>query len=271
MQDQREAVSAGWVAVGSAALSPSDPTGYADVLVAVPTYDEAENAPRLVAELREHLPGATIVVIDDASPDGTADLVVAACGWDPLVHVVRRPAKLGLGTAYLAAFDHARAAGVDIVLTMDSDFSHRPRDVPAVIRAARAEGVDLAIGSRYVAGGSVQGWSRGRTVLSSVANSLIKRALDVTVSDCTASFRAYRMDLVERLDLAALHNTGYSALPELLLLVIAAGGRVREVPVTFVEREHGATKLTQRELLNSLLNLVWLRRRRLALARPPER
>lgn len=267
VHDQRAGGAASPSAVRPQATPAPEAVDFSDVLVAVPTYNEAQNAPRLVRELREHLPGAAILVIDDASPDGTGDLVVAACGADPLVRVHRRPSKLGLGTAYLVAFGAARRQRARIVMTMDSDFSHRPRDAAAIIDAARRGDVDLAIGSRYVPGGRVVGWSRGRTVLSSVANSLIKTALDVRVTDCTGSFRAYSMDLVERLDLTALHSTGYSALPELLLLVVAAGGRIREVPVTFVEREHGATKLTQRELLDSLLNLAWLRSRRRELAK----
>ncbi len=237
-----------------------------DVFVGVPTYNEAENAPQLVRELREHLPGATIMVIDDSSPDGTGDLIAATCRSDPLVRLRRRPRKLGVGTAYLAAFEEARKVGARIVLTMDADFSHRPQDAPAIVRAVRRDDVDLAVGSRYVPGGSIIGWPRGRKALSSIANRLIRTSLDRQINDCTGSFRAYRMELIDRLDLSALRNTGYSALPELLLLVMAAGGGIVEVPITFVERQHGATKLTQRELLNSLTNLIWLRQRRVALA-----
>lgn len=238
-----------------------------DVLIGVPTYNEAANAPRLVRQLRQHLPGARIVVIDDASPDGTGDLIAAMCRSDSLLRLHHRPRKLGLGTAYLAAFEEARSVGARIVLTMDADFSHRPQDVPPIIRAVRHDGVDLAIGSRYVPGGIIIGWPRGRRALSVAANRLIKMSLHTKVDDCTGSFRAYRMELVDQLNLVGLKNTGYSSLPELLLLAMAADARIVEVPITFVERQRGATKLTQRELLNSLVNLIWLRRRRVELAR----
>jgi dolichol-phosphate mannosyltransferase len=244
---------------------------FGDVLVGVPTYNEAENAPRLVRELREHLPGATILVIDDSSPDGTADAVAAIGATDSRLRVLRRPRKLGLGTAYLAAFSEARSLGARIVLTMDADFSHRPQDAPALIRAVRHGGADLAIGSRYVPGGTIIGWPRGRRVLSAAANSLIKVSLHTRVSDCTGSYRAYRVELIDRFDDVGLRNAGYSSLPELLMLAIAAGANIVEVPIAFVERAHGATKLTRRELFNSLVNLIWLRRRCLELAQRHDR
>jgi dolichol-phosphate mannosyltransferase len=236
------------------------------VLVGVPTYNEAENAPRLVRDLRQHLPGAILLVIDDSSPDGTADLLSSMSETDPLLRVLRRPAKLGLGTAYLETFAQARMVGARVAMTMDADFSHRPQDAPAIIRAVLQAGADLAIGSRYVPGGSIIGWPRGRRVLSAAANRLIRMSLRTTVTDCTGSFRAYRMELADQLHEQGLRNTGYSSLPELLMLSIAADARIVEVPIHFVEREHGATKLTRRELVNSLISLLWLRRRRLELA-----
>jgi dolichol-phosphate mannosyltransferase len=259
-----------WEAERLPHLEPDD-HDFGDVLVGVPTYNEAQNAPRLVKELRAHLPGATILVIDDSSPDGTADAVATMCRSDPQLRLLRRPRKLGLGTAYLAAFSEARSLDARIVLTMDADFSHRPQDAPALIRAVRHHQADLAIGSRYVPGGSIIGWPRGRRVLSAAANSLIKFSLHTRVSDCTGSFRAYRLELIDRFDDVGLRNAGYSSLPELLMLAIAADARIVEVPIAFVEREHGATKLTRRELVNSLVNLIWLRRRRLELARRHDR
>ena len=239
---------------------------FAGLLVGVPTYNEAQNAPRLVADLRRHLPGAIILVIDDSSPDGTADLVSMLAETDTLLRVLRRPRKLGLGTAYLATFAEAQRCGARVVMTMDADFSHRPQDAPAIVRAVLQSDADLGIGSRYVPGGSIVGWPRGRRVLSAAANRLIRASLRTRVTDCTGSFRAYRMELAERLMAQGLRNPGYSALPELLMLAIADGARIVEVPIQFVERERGATKLTRRELVNSLVNLVWLRRRRLELA-----
>jgi glycosyltransferase involved in cell wall biosynthesis len=239
---------------------------FAGLLVGVPTYNEALNAPRLVVELRRHLPGAILLVIDDSSPDGTADLVSAIAEADPLLRVLRRPKKLGLGTAYLATFAEAQRCGVGVVMTMDADFSHRPQDAPAVVRAVLRSDADLGIGSRYVPGGSIVGWPQGRRVLSAAANRLIRASLRTKVMDCTGSFRAYRMELAEHLMAQGLRNIGYSSLPELLMLAMADDACIIEVPIQFVERERGATKLTRRELLNSLINLLWLRRRRLELA-----
>lgn len=232
------------------------------ILVAVPTFNEAGNVARLVSGLREHLPGAVILVIDDQSPDGTAEITAAIAEKDPLVRLHRRPEKLGLGTAYRHAFETAQAMGARVLLTLDADLSHRPEDAPAIVRAALQPGTDLALGSRYMPGGSINGWSRYRRVLSRVANGMIRAALDVRVTDCTGAFRAYRLELIERLDLADLRSTGYSSLPELLLLAGLAGAHTVEVPITFVEREHGATKLTRRELVDSLVGVVDLRRRR---------
>ena len=243
-------------------VAPSGAEPFSDLLVGIPTYNEAENAPRLVVELRRRLPGATIMVIDDASPDGTGDLVALASESDPHVRVHRRPAKLGLGTAYLAAFAAARQEGASIVLTMDADFSHRPEDAPRVVQAARAGGVELAIGSRYVAGGHIIGWPASRSLLSATANWLVRAALHTQVRDCTGSFRAYRMSLVERIERTGVQRTGYSALPEMLYLATSTGARVREVPITFVERTRGATKLTQRELVDSMASLAALSWRR---------
>lgn len=231
------------------------------VLVGMPTYNEADNAPRLVRSLREHLPGAVVMVIDDASPDGTAGLIRHLAEQDEHVVVHSRPGKLGLGTAYLVAFAEARRRGCRATLTLDADFSHRPQDAPAIVRAVLGGAADLAIGSRYVPGGAIVGWPRTRRVLSAEANRLIKASLATEVMDCTGSFRAYGAALVERLP-TRLRNRGYSALPELLLHAILARARIAEVPITFVERERGATKLTRREIADSLLNLAWLSRRR---------
>lgn len=242
----------------AAAAAPFD-----GVLVGVPTYNEAANVGRLVRALRGHLPGALVMVIDDSSPDGTGRLVQVLAEQDPLVVLRSRPAKMGLGTAYLAAFAEGRRRRCSAVLTMDADFSHRPQDAPAVVRAVLSGSADLAIGSRYVPGGAIIGWPRARRLLSAEANRLIKSSLATDVMDCTGAFRAYGVGVLEKLP-TTIRNRGYSALPELLLHAIVAGARITEVPITFVERERGATKLTRRELADSLVNLAWLRSRRKA-------
>ena len=233
-------------------------------LVVLPTYEEAENISPLVHGLRDALPRATIMVIDDGSPDGTAEIVDELARSDTRIVLIRRPGKLGLGTAHRLGFEYAVQNGFRTVLTMDADLSHRPVDAPRLVARSRQPGVDVAVGSRYMPGGHIEGWPASRRVLSYCANKLLRASLGATVRDCTGAFRAYDVAFVRTLPLDELGNTGYSAIPEQLLIVMQQGGTLVEEPITFVERQMGATKLTKRELGNSLLNVVHMYRRRQA-------
>lgn len=236
-------------------------------LVVLPTYKEAENISPLIHGLRDALPQATIMVIDDGSPDGTAEIVDTLVESDGRILLVRRPGKLGLGTAHRLGFEYAVRNGFRTVLTMDADLSHRPVDAPRLVARSRQPGVDVAVGSRYVPGGHIEGWPVSRRALSYCANALLRASLGAKVRDCTGAFRAYDVAFVRTLPLDELGNPGYSAIPEQLLVAMQQGGALVEEPITFVERQMGATKLTKRELGNSLLNVVHMFRRRQAGAR----
>jgi len=183
--------------------------------VCLPTYNEAENIVRLIAAVRRALPQAGVLVIDDGSPDGTANLVRQVAATDSRVFLLSRPDKLGLGTAYMAGFAYALEHGFERAVTMDADFSHPPDRLPALLAAVDG-GANLAIGSRYVPGGGIQGWPLGRVFLSSAANTFARVMLDLHTHDCTGGFRCYEKGTITFLLSKPLRSSGYSALIELL-------------------------------------------------------
>jgi dolichol-phosphate mannosyltransferase len=222
--------------------------------VVIPTYDEAGNIARLLDRIRS-LPGDVhAIVVDDNSPDGTGDLVARIAAADPGVHLLRRPAKLGLGTAHLAGFQAAWDGGYDPVLTMDADFSHDPDRIPDLI--ARSADADLVIGSRYVEGGGTRDCPLGRRLLSRTANAVARAALGLAAADCTAGFRCYRRAVLEVLLGTPIVANGYSFLVEVLVRVQGHGFRVREVPILFVDRRFGISKISKSEILRAAAT-VW--------------
>jgi len=227
-------------------------------LMIVPTYNERDNIDRLLSELRAADPELSILVVDDASPDGTAQIVRTRSRSDPRIQVLERPGKLGLGTAYLAGFAHAVKHGFELALTMDADFSHPPSAVPRLITAVR-DGADLAIGSRYVPGGGISGWSPGRRLLSRFANAFVRIILRLQAHDCTAGYRCYRREVVKHLLRDPIRSSGYSALLELLLQVQRRGARIVEIPIHFQDRTAGESKITGREIFRALLTVLRLR------------
>jgi glycosyltransferase involved in cell wall biosynthesis len=236
------------------------PLWYGRALMIVPTYNESENLARLVSRLRA-LPGAIhLLIVDDASPDGTGAIADAIAACDPHVHVLHRSGKLGLGTAYRAGFRYGIAQGYDYLCTMDADFSHNPESLPALLDRA-ASGYDLVIGSRYVPGGAVVGSPPLRKFISYAANALAHTLLGVTALDCTAGFRCYRRPVLEAIDLDAIFSSGYSFLIEMAFLVERAGFRTGEVPITFVNRTEGASKINKREIYKAMYTIVRLRTR----------
>lgn len=215
-------------------------------LVVMPTFDEIECLPGLLDELFRTLPEVEVLVVDDASPDGTGEWAEARAATDAALHVLRRPTKSGLASAYLDGFAWGRAHGFEVLVEMDADGSHRPRDLRKLL--ARLEGPDhpdLVIGSRWVFGGGVGGWSPQRELLSRAGNLYIRTCLGMGIRDATAGFRAYRSDFLRRSAiLEGVDATGYGFQVEMTWATREAGGVVVEVPITFLERRAGVSKLS---------------------------
>lgn len=248
------------------------------VLVVVPTYDEALTLPTLLAGIREHAPTVDVLVVDDASPDGTGEIAEALAaeratersreGATPdllhqgpvgAVHVLHRQGKQGLGTAYIAGFRWGLERGYDVVCEMDADGSHRPEDLPRLLAASSAQPHPaLVLGSRWVPGGSVVNWPRHREVLSRGGNTYVRIALGLHLGDATGGFRAYRADTLRGLDLGSVASQGYCFQVDMAWRVAQAGGHVVEVPITFVERTAGESKMSRGIVQEALLKVtVW--------------
>ncbi len=222
------------------------------VLVLTPTYDERDNLERFVAGLFERLPDAHLLVIDDASPDGTGELADTIAAADARVSVLHRPAKLGLGSAYLAGFRHALAGSYDLVFEMDTDLSHDARHLPAFLRAFE-EGADVVVGSRAIAGGGVVGWGPGRHLLSAGGSLYARIILGIEVRDVTTGYKAYSRRALEALDIDAVRSNGYAFQIETTYRALCAGLRVVEVPIVFVDRRVGRSKLDRHVLAEAVL------------------
>jgi len=227
------------------------------VTVVLPTYNEAENITLLLPELLA-LP-LSILVVDDNSPDGTGDIAAEWASREPRVSVLRRPGKLGLGTAYVAGFERALAEGAEGVLTMDADFSHHPRYIPAILAAA--EHADVVIGSRYIPGGDVL-YPFHRRFLSKTANFVARAALGLRAHDCTAGFRLYRASVLRKVPIERIRSSGYSFLVEMLAHAQATGIRIAEVPIVFADRERGVSKISSREIFKGMTTVARLFRDR---------
>jgi glycosyltransferase involved in cell wall biosynthesis len=224
----------------------------------VPTYNECENISRLVARLRA-LPGDIhVLIVDDNSPDGTGAIVDELAANDNGVHVIHRPGKQGLGTAYKAGFVYGLARGYPYLCTMDADFSHSPEALPALLALA-GQGYDLVVGSRYVPGGQVVGSTWLRRFVSYSANWLAHNILGVTVRDCTAGFRCYRRHALETINLNAIFSSGYSFLIEMAFHCQQADLRIRELPIIFINRTEGVSKISKKEVYKAVYTLLRLR------------
>ena len=223
------------------------------VLVIIPTYNELEALPLTLGRLRRAEPAADVLVVDDASPDGTGDLADALAGADPGVHVLHRAGKEGLGKAYLAGFAWGLERGYTTLVEMDADGSHRPEELGRLLALATPpEAPDLVIGSRWVPGGDVENWPRHREVLSRGGNTYTRLALGLPVKDATAGFRAYRADTLRTLLRSDVASAGYCFQVDMAWRVHLQGGRIAEVPILFVEREHGVSKMNRSIVVEAL-------------------
>jgi len=226
------------------------------IVVIIPTYNERENLELIVGRLRAAVPEAHVLVADDNSPDGTGAIADSIAASDDLVHVLHRLGKDGLGAAYLAGFDWALEAGYDVVIEMDADGSHQPEQLPLLLDALRS--ADVVLGSRYVKGGSVVNWPRSREVLSRGGNIYTRVMLSVPLKDATGGYRAFRATTLRTLDLTGVESKGYCFQVDLARRAVQAGLRVTEVPIEFVERELGVSKMDQRIVAEALWRVtVW--------------
>jgi len=230
-------------------------------LVCIPTYNEASNILALIEQVHVAAPEADVLIIDDSSPDGTGELVRDRMLKDARLEVMPRPGKLGLGTAYMVGFAFALQHDYSRALTMDADFSHPPERVPALIKAVD-DGADLAIGSRYIAGGAIEGWAISRRILSATANIVARQALRLRTRDCTGGFRCYSLRSMQFLVPRPLRSSGYSALIELLTRCERADLSIKEIPITFTDRTHGRSKISRQEIFRAMLTVARLAGRR---------
>ena len=248
------------------------------VLIVIPTYNERENIGPLITQIHAALPVADVLIVDDGSPDGTGRLADEIAAKNPQVRVLHRSGKLGLGTAYLAGFRIALSDGYDYVFEMDADFSHDPRYLPIMLQAAGAHlepgaphengvdgGADIVIGSRRVAGGGTENWGLGRQLISAGGSLYARIILGVgrqgtfwglPVRDLTSGFKCFRRRVLESLDLASVHSEGYSFQIELTYRALRRGFRVAEIPIIFVDRRAGQSKMSSRIFLEAM-GVVW--------------
>lgn len=225
-------------------------------LVLVPTYNEAESIRSILARIRAAVPDADVLVLDDASPDGTGRIAEEIAAADSRIGVVHRAAKAGLGAAYLDGFARAVADGYEAVVEIDADGSHDPAELPAMITLLESDGADLVIGSRWVPGGAVVNWPRRRLAISQAGNLYARWMLRSRIRDLTAGFRAYRVTALTGLDRTVVSSQGYCFQVELAWRIEAMGGVVREHPIAFVERENGQSKMGAGIVLEALARVT---------------
>ena len=233
------------------------------VCISVPTYNERTTLPKIVARIRAAVPTADVLVLDDNSPDGTGEVADRLAAQDPQVHVLHRPGKQGLGPAYLAGFAWAHERGYATVVEIDADGSHQPEQLVDLLRTAEETGADLVIGSRWVPGGSVHNWPAHRRFLSVGANTYARLALGIPVRDSTAGFRVYRLAALGAMDTSAVASQGYCFQVDLTVRALDRDLHVVEVPIAFVEREEGTSKMSNAIVREAMVNVgVWGVRRR---------
>lgn len=232
------------------------------VLVVVPTYNERTALPRIVTRLLDVQPSAHVLVVDDNSPDGTGKVADEIAAADARVHTLHRERKAGLGKAYVAGFEWALRRDYTVIVEMDADGSHAPEDLPRLLD--KLSDADLAIGSRYVPGGRTDGWPKHRRLLSRCGNVYSRLALGVDVKDITGGYRAYRREVLEKVELAEISSQGYCFQVDLAWRTIKAGFTVVEVPITFTDRQAGASKMSGAIVAEALWRVtIWgIRHRR---------
>jgi len=230
------------------------------IMVVVPTYNERDNIEALIPRALEQLDGTEILVVDDGSPDGTGEYVDSMAEADPRVHALHRPSKMGLGSAYVQGFRYALEAGADLIIQMDADFSHDPDVIPELV--AKIDHHDVVIGSRYITGANVVNWPLRRLFLSYFANVYTHIVTGLPLRDSTGGFKCFRRQVLETIDLGAIRSDGYSFQIEVNFRCWRKGFSILEIPIVFVDRHSGTSKMSRRIVWEAMW-LVW----RLRLAR----
>lgn len=237
-------------------------------IVVIPTYNEADNIEKITSAVLAQQPDVHILVVDDSSPDGTGDIAERLAGdpkWTGRLHVMHRATKDGLGRAYIAGFDWALAHGYDAVVEMDADLSHDPMFLDSILEAGRES--DVVIGSRYLNGISVINWPLQRILLSLGANKYVRTVIRVPIHDCTSGYRLYRRHVLESIGLSTIKSNGYSFQVEMTFRAHVAGFKIVEVPIIFMERRAGQSKMSQGVIWESIKMPIRLRMRERALRR----
>jgi dolichol-phosphate mannosyltransferase len=224
------------------------------VLVVIPTYNERDNIVRLLPEVLSQGEGICVLVVDDNSPDGTGDVVARMAEKDDRVLLLRRKGKLGLGSAYREGFKLALQKGADFVIEMDADFSHDPKSIPTLLN--RAETDDLVVGSRYLTGVSVVNWPIRRLLLSYCATLYTRLITGLRISDCTSGFKCFRREVLERIDLDGIRSDGYSFQIEMNYRCMEKGFSIGEIPIIFIDRHAGTSKMSKR-IVREAVVMVW--------------
>ena len=228
-------------------------------LIIVPTYNELANAPLLIRRIFKQIPNSDVLVVDDGSPDKTADAIRELQQEFPTLHLLERKTKLGLGSAYRLGFAWGLEQGYEELIEMDADLSHRVRDLKTMIDGKELQpNTDLVIGSRWIPGGRTENWSKGRELLSRAANLYVQAMLGLGVKDSTAGFRIYSAAILRRLDFQSIKSDGYSFQIEMTRAVHKLGGKIIEVPITFRERENGVSKMSKNIVREAMfLVTIW--------------
>ncbi len=227
------------------------------IAVIIPTYNEKENIAPLIQQILALNLNLQIIVVDDNSPDGTGQLVANLAQVDERINVIRRPSKLGLGTAYIAGFKQALTDETHLILTMDADFSHHPDYIPDLVALAKT--YDITIGSRYIPGGGVENWEWYRKLLSWGANHFARVMLNLQAHDCTAGFRCYNREVLLHIDLDHIFSNGYSFLLEMAYECQHLGYRFGEIPIIFTNRLQGQSKISHKEIYKAMYTIFRLR------------
>lgn len=230
------------------------------ILVVIPTYNEAENIPKLIPAVLRQAPNLHVLIVDDNSPDGTAKIVKDIMATNEYVHMIERGGKQGLGTAYVAGFKYAIANDYDLVFEMDADFSHNPNDIPLFLAKIK-EGYDLVIGSRYVNGVRILNWPMNRLLLSYSANVYTQWITGLPVQDATGGFKCYRIAALKAVPLDSIRSNGYAFQIEISFKVWKKGFRLIEIPIIFVDRREGVSKMSKDIVYEAMLMLWKLRLR----------